>query len=193
MSRRIRRVEFDLDKGDIDFLPREDVFAILRAADELIGKGGRNMLVKILKGSKEKRLLELGLDACPSYGYYSGLKAEEISHRVDWMILACYLTIQYDYRLPMLVFTEKGWELEKLNYASEVFEDVLTAARKNDESIIERLREHTNRQVVTIVLEKIRDEGTGVFIPLLEKWKAIEVKKVKAMINAAIIEIQKRQ
>ena len=193
MSRRIRRVEFDLDKGDIDFLPREDVFAILRAADELIGKGGRNMLVKILKGSKEKRLLELGLDACPSYGYYSGLKAEEISHRVDWMILAGYLTIQYDYRLPMLVFTEKGWELEKLNYASEVFEDVLTAARKNDESIIERLREHTNRQVVTIVLEKIRDEGTGVFIPLLEKWKAIEVKKVKAMINAAIIEIQKRQ
>ncbi len=65
MSRRIRRVEFDLDKGDIDFLPKEDVFAILRAADELIGKGGRNMLVKILKGSKEKRLLELGLDACP--------------------------------------------------------------------------------------------------------------------------------
>jgi hypothetical protein len=32
------------------------------------------MLAKILKGSKDKKLLEHGLDKCPSYGYYSAWK-----------------------------------------------------------------------------------------------------------------------
>ena len=54
MSRRLNRVDFDLDRGDIEYLPKEDVLAILRASTEIIGKGGRNMLVKILKWSKEK-------------------------------------------------------------------------------------------------------------------------------------------
>ena len=33
-----------------------DIKAILRAADELIGTGGRTMLSRILKGSKDKKV-----------------------------------------------------------------------------------------------------------------------------------------
>jgi len=31
--------------------------------------GYRNMLARILKGSKDKKILEFGLDQCPTYGY----------------------------------------------------------------------------------------------------------------------------
>ncbi len=51
----------------------------MRAADELIATGGRNMLVKILKGSKDKKVLDYGLQDCPAYGFYNGLTMEEIS------------------------------------------------------------------------------------------------------------------
>lgn len=49
-------------------LPRPELLAILQAADEIIAAGGRTLLSKILKGSKEKNLLELGLDITPAYG-----------------------------------------------------------------------------------------------------------------------------
>ena len=68
MSRKKARVRYDLDSGDIRNLTDEEIKAILRAADELIATGGRSMLAKILKGSKDKKLLEHELDQSPAYG-----------------------------------------------------------------------------------------------------------------------------
>lgn len=48
-------------------LSKDEKLAILRAADELIGAGGRSLLAKILKGSREKKVLELELDKTPVY------------------------------------------------------------------------------------------------------------------------------
>lgn len=86
MARRRQHVQYSLDAGDIRALPENDIRMILRAADELINAGGRSMLVKILKGSKDKKVLEHKLDECPAYGYFRGLTMDEISTRVDWMI-----------------------------------------------------------------------------------------------------------
>ena len=58
MGRRKERVRYTLDSGDIRRLNDEEIKAILRAADELIATGGRNLLAKILKGSKDKKVLE---------------------------------------------------------------------------------------------------------------------------------------
>ena len=55
MSGKVRRVPVILDAGEIKYLPQEDIRMILRGADELISTGGRSMLAKILKGSKEKK------------------------------------------------------------------------------------------------------------------------------------------
>lgn len=68
MSKRVKRVEYHLDTKGITSLPPEEIKAILRGADELIMSGGRNLLAKILKGSKEKKILERQLDDCPVYG-----------------------------------------------------------------------------------------------------------------------------
>ena len=58
MSRKVRRVPVVLDAGEIRDLPMEDIRMILRGADELISTGGRSMLAKILKGSRDKKILE---------------------------------------------------------------------------------------------------------------------------------------
>jgi len=64
MSRKKQRVRYELDSGDIKSLTIEEIKGILRAADELIASGGRSMLAKILKGSKDKKVLEHRLDQC---------------------------------------------------------------------------------------------------------------------------------
>jgi predicted ArsR family transcriptional regulator len=83
MSRKKTRVRYQLDSGGIHCLTDEEIKAILRAADEIIATGGRSMLAKILKGSKDKKVLEHGLDQCPVYGYYKELTLLEITNRID--------------------------------------------------------------------------------------------------------------
>ncbi|MDY6935716.1 MAG: RQC domain-containing protein [Spirochaetota bacterium] len=51
-------------------LPYDKIAITLRAADKLIKSDGRTMLAKVLKGSKEKKLLDLNLNKCPVYGFY---------------------------------------------------------------------------------------------------------------------------
>jgi hypothetical protein len=46
-----------------------DICAILRAADGLIGSGGRSLLTKILRGSRAKDVLSHDLDQNPAYGW----------------------------------------------------------------------------------------------------------------------------
>ena len=183
MARNRKKVEFQLNSGAVVDLPMEDIKVILRAADELINTGGRNMLVKILKGSKDKKLLEHELDQCPVYGYYHDLKQEEISARVDWMLKEDYLRISYSGRLPMLIFSEKGWEIEKETFAEELFQRLRKDAEKNEFSVVNEM-EHVNRQGITDLLEKVRQRGDSSFIPQLDIWKAGAVKKVKTHIES---------
>lgn len=179
---RARQVEVYLDAGNIKNLPEEDIKMILRGADTLIFKGGRNLLAKLLKGSKEKKVLEYKLNECPAYGYYHKLKLDEITKRIDWMIKEDYLRIKYDYRLPLLVFSEKGWEIEKETYAKELYEKFCLDVKEKDARIIYKLNQ-VNRKVVMRILDKIEEDGTEEFIDYLEEWKKQESKKVVKRIN----------
>ena len=78
MGRKVQRVRYRLDAKGITALPLDEIAAILRGADTLIMSGGRSMLVKILKGSRDKKLLDLHLDESPVYGYYNHLTMDEI-------------------------------------------------------------------------------------------------------------------
>lgn len=176
------RVQYYLDTGNIKSLPDNEIKAILRAADELICTGGRNMLAKILKGSKEKKVLELGLDKCPAYGFYHSLTLERISHRVDWMIKNDYLQIKYNGRLPMIVFSDKGWEIERDTFSEELYQRFYLGMKENDYQILQEMKT-VNRQVVFDILEKIRASREKDFLPLLKEWKKIEVRKVRDRID----------
>ena len=191
MSKKVRRVPVSLDAGEIKDLTQEDIRMILRGADELISTGGRSMLAKILKGSKDKRIFEYKLNECPAYGYYQDMKLDDISKCIDWMIKKDYLRIEYDYRLPLLVFSEKGWQIEKETFAQELYRRMCLDVEEKKARVIFEMKE-VNRQVVMCVLDKIEKEGTEEFLPYLEAWKMLEVKKVAARISEVENKISKR-
>jgi hypothetical protein len=185
MSRKKQRVQYHLDSGNIKTLTGEEIKAILRAADELIATGGRTLLTKILKGSKDKKLPEHGLDHCPVYGYYHDLTLPEISNRVDWIIMRDYLRVEYSDRLPVLVFSEKGWEIEQETYAEELLQRLANLLEGNDYSFVLELKDR-NRGMILLLIEKIRRTGNAKFVPILKAWKEIDYKKVQAEIQRVI-------
>ncbi len=191
MSKKVRRVPVVLDAGEIKDLPQEDIRMILRGADELISTGGRSMLAKILKGSKDKTIFKYKLNECPAYGYYQDMKLDDISKCIDWMIKKDYLRIEYDYRLPLLVFSEKGWQIEKETFAQELYQRMCLDVEEKKARVIFEMKE-VNRQVVMCVLDKIEKDGTKEFLPYLEAWKMLEVKKVAARIAEVEKKISKR-
>ena len=191
MSKKVRRVPVSLDAGEIKDLPQEDIRMILRGADELISTGGRSMLAKILKGSKDKKIFEYKLNECPAYRYYQDMKLDDISKCIDWMIKKDYLRIEYDYRLPLLVFSEKGWQIEKETFAQEIYQRMCLDVKENKARVIFEMKE-VNRQVVMRVLDKIEKDGTEEFLPYLEAWKMLEVKKVAARIAEVENKISRR-
>lgn len=189
MSRKTERVQYHLDPRGVGKLSFEEVKAILRGADDLIGSGGRTMLAKILKSSQDKKLLELGLNSSPVYGYYRNLTIEEIQARIDRVILEGYLRIEYDGRLPMLVYTRQGWEIELETYTDELlaeFERMLeTGKRPYDMTYLK----DRNREMILLLIEKVRQGDDEKYIPLLEDWEAVDYKKVRAELRRVINEL----
>lgn len=185
MARRVNRVSYQLDSGNIKSLPDEEIKCILRAADPLINLGGRNLLAKILKGSKDKSVLEKQLDQCPVYGCFSQLTIEEITKKIDFLIRQDYLRIVYDYRLPLIVYSDKGWLIEKETYCDEW----LVKLKKLDEKMLEQLK-NVNNQVKELMIEKIVDMNDSSYLPYLKIWQSIESKRNKKMINQAITHLK---
>ena len=189
-----QRIRYELNTGEITKLQPEEIRVILRAADEMIVTAGRSMLVKVLKGSKDKKVLEYKLDECPSYGYYHDLTMEEIGKRVDYMIVKRYLRIEYSGRLPMLVFTDKGWEIECETYTSEWvcrFKEVVESKVLRLD-MFEELKT-VNRQVVFARLDKIKEIGDKRYIPVLNTWQTGEVRKVRQKIEGVITVLENRE
>jgi hypothetical protein len=185
MARNVKRVHVHLDTKGIRDLPIEEIRAILRAADDLIRRGGRSLLVKILKGSRARDVIDKGFDRNPVHGYYKEHSPEDVLARVDWLIHHNYLAIEYDFRLPLLVYGEKGWEIEKETYAEELFQKLrtlTTAAALIDMSFLK----DRNRGMILRLLEKIEGSADLAFIPLLEAWAQVDYQKVQQRIRAVI-------
>ena len=190
MSRKVQRVRYSLDPKDVDKLSPEDLSAILRGADELIGSGGRSLLVKILKGSRAQEVLRLNLNPCPVYGYFHHLSSNDILARVDRAIIDGYLKVEYDYRLPVLVFTDAGWEIERETFANELlagFDELLkTSQPPYDMSYLK----DRNRTLIWSLLDKVEASGNSKYLPLLEAWSQIDYKKIRQRIAQIVRKIE---
>jgi hypothetical protein len=100
MTRKINRVWYTLNLCKKD-LSDNEIEIIIRAVDDLVYAGGRSLLAKVLKGSKDKKIMEHGLDKNPSYGAFKDDTIEMITSKIDWMIENFYLAIEYDYGIAM--------------------------------------------------------------------------------------------
>jgi len=185
MGRKSRRVPVQLDARGHDELSRADLHAVLRGADEIIAQGGRTLLMRILRGSRNKDVLERGLDASPVHGYFKDLSDEETLARIDWTILNDYLQIEYSDRLPLLVYSKKGWEIERENYADELLEGIEQQLNSGPPYEMEYLKDR-DRGMILLLLDKIESTNDRKFIPALNAWKKIDYKKVRIRIGQLI-------
>lgn len=191
MSRKAKRVPVHFDAKGISQLPFEEIKWILRGADDIIAQGGRAVLAKILKGSKDKKIAERGLHSSPAYGYFNNLTIDEITAKIDWLLLEGYLAIRYDYRLPLLVYTDKGWDIEMDTYSDELlakFDQLLE--RDADVYNMTYLKDR-NRQMIFLLLDKIKVTKDPKYIPILKSWEKDAYKKVQKRIRYVISELEK--
>ena len=182
MSRKVQRVRYHLDSKGIKNLSSDEIKIILRGADDLIMSGGRHLLAKILKGSRAKEVLNLGLERSPAYGYYRHLPLEQVLARIDYVILNGYLVIEYDYRLPLLRYTAAGWEIEQETYADELlrgFDDRLASSQRPFDMTYLKDR---HRGLIMRLLDKVEATGDPKYVPLLEAWAPVDYQKVKQRI-----------
>ncbi len=188
MSRKVRRVPVTLDPHGITELADGEIRTILRAADELIFSGGRGLLAKVLKGSRQKAVLEHELDRSPAYGALSKLSLDEITARIDWMIVNGYFRIEYDYRLPLLVYGERGWAIERETYADELLERLDTLIADSDPNALTDLSWLTegNPEVLRLVLKRIEDSKDSTYLPALQCWKKSASKRMGHHIREAV-------
>lgn len=184
MSRSRDRVPFRLHPG-AEALSHDELLAILRGADDLIMSGGRSLLAKLLKGSRAQKVLELGLQSNPAYGFYRSLAEDAILARIDRAIVDGWLGIEYSGRLPFLVFTASGWEIEKETRALEFFEQLAADTRRGPPFEVEHLRDR-NRRVIWRLLDRMEESGDPAFIPLLQAWARVDYRKVRERIQRVI-------
>jgi hypothetical protein len=185
MSRKVQRVPYRLDARGVSSLTHDEIVAILRGADELIGRGGRTQLSKLLKGSREANLLEHGLNRSPSYGFYRDLSLDEVLRRVDWVIEQGFLKIEYNYRLPVLVYTERGWAIEAGTMAEELLRGFDTRLAAGPPYDLADLKDR-NRKMIMLLLDMVEASDRPELIPLLQAWMEIEYAKVRARIAHVI-------
>jgi RQC domain len=186
MSRTVRRVDYHLDSKGIRAVPPEEIRAILRAADDLIMRGGRTLLVKILRGSRAKEVLRWSLDQSPAYGFYKQRTDDEVLARVDWLIRNGYLLIEYDGRLPLLIYTPAGWAIERETLSDELLRDLDQTLSGGQQPIDMTHLKDRNREMIWRSLDKIEASGDPRYIPALEAWALIDYKKVRQRIRTVI-------
>lgn len=170
----------------------EDIKFILRAADEIIGVAGRSMLAKILKGSKDKKVLEYNLQSCPSYGYYKSKTIVQITDIIDWIIVNKYLKITYNGRLPIIAFTELGWELYKPIYAHELIGMMVSKNVFEYKHLIDEMK-NVNREVIILLLDIIVENNVIGTIAFLKKWEKLAYKKVAKKILYTLRQLENRR
>jgi hypothetical protein len=185
MSRKSRHAPIRLDAKGLSDLPEADLHAVLRGADDLIGQGGRTMLKRLLRGSRNKDILARGLENSPVYGYFKDLSNEETLARIDWTILNGFLRVEHFDRLPLLVYTQRGWEIERENYADELLAGFDKLIQDGPPFDMEYLK-NRDRPMILRLLDKIEATGDPRYVPLLVAWKTIDYKKVQIRIRDAI-------
>lgn len=171
----------------------DEKLAILRGADELIDQGGITLLAKVLKGSREKKVLEMELDQCPVYGYFKKDKLADIVEKIDWMIYNDFLDIHYSGRLPMIVYTERGWKIEANQRVDEFLKEWDNWIEEDRHAPDMEYLKGRNREMILLLLDKIRETGNHRYIPYLEAWEKADYKKVRAVIRDTIKSIESNE
>lgn len=190
MARKDTEVPYTLRADAIAHMTLEEIKVVLRAADDITGCGGRTLVTLILKGSKQHSVVKHHLDRSPAYGALAHVPLDDIRQRVDWCIIHGYLDIRYEGRLPVIIYTQKGWIMEKQTRIKEyltLFNKMLDTGDFNLSFMKDR-----NREITFELLDAIEQTHEPRYIPLLDSWAATDYKKVAARIRKVITSLAGR-
>lgn len=171
-------------------LARADLALVLRAADSIIANGGRTVVTQILKGSRDKRLLEYRLDSNPAYGSMKDRSREEVASLVDRAIVDGYLEIRYDKDLPMLIFTARGWDLERKAMVTELLAELDRKLENGPPYDMTHLV-NRNREMILDLLDAIEASRRPELRPLLFAWRDVDHRKVRTEIDRVLKSLRK--
>jgi hypothetical protein len=99
----------------------EALRSVLEAVKANDGLCGRSMIAKVLRGSRDARLLALGLDSSPGYGALSGRTLEQIGYVIDEALSLGLISMRdegwdrgrrrQEAHFPVLTLTHRGAEV----------------------------------------------------------------------------------
>lgn len=171
-------------------LRKSNLMVILRAADDLNGRGGIDLLVKTLKGIQEPTIRKLGLENSPVFGIYDAVEQEQIKKRIDVAIQEGYLFMVHSPAgKAQLILSQSGKAIEQETLAIELlheFDDLVALGNPYDLSDLQM----QEKKVKDRLLNLIEASQNTKYIPLLETWETIEHKKNRARINQVIHNLQ---
>ncbi|MBT2709143.1 zinc-ribbon domain containing protein [Pseudomonas sp. ISL-84] len=101
-----------------------------------------------------------------------------------------FLDIEYNGKLPMIIFTERGWLIQSDQYTNELLEEWMEWIKQGKRDPDMMYLKDRNREIIFLLLEKIKGSGNQSFIPYLELWKKIEYKKVQTEITKVITALE---
>lgn len=97
------------EKKDITVEAQKILSAVARAEKKYSHGFGITLIIRMLHGSKEKRILQLGLDTLPTYGIMHDIDRSRIRVYIDHLIAEKYMTLSEEYQVLRL--TEHAGEV----------------------------------------------------------------------------------
>ncbi len=164
-------------------LTEQHKIVILRAADDINQRGGRAMLVQVLKGTKEPRLRKLGLESCPVFGIYESLDTEQIQSLVNLTIESGYLQLDTSRQGERVSLTSAGKEIERSTLAAELlaeFDQLLEDDAPIDFSEFSDI----DMEAQLRLLEMIAASGSQHYLGLLAAWEPYAPRKLRRRIES---------
>ena len=170
-------------RGDVS-LTDDERNVILVCADELIAKGGRDLLAQMLKGIHSEVVLAVEGEKMKSFGSMQSLSLAQIEAKIDGLLEEDLLRVEPYMGRPLLVHSPAGWERTKDLLATRVVRRLTQRVEAGETKGVygEIGRVHT--EVKHLVLERIGATRDARFLALLESWRERETKPIKRRIAA---------
>ena len=97
-----------------------------------------------------------------------------------------FLRIEHEGRMPVLVFTEKGWEIERQVYADELLLEIQVGVSIGNHDFIERML-RVNPVCVLLALGQLDNTKDPKLRAALEAWLPQAQGKVKKKLRSLLL------
>lgn len=160
--------------------------AVLIAADEMIAKGGRDLLAQVLKGIHSEMVLASEGEKLKAFASLAGLTLAQIEAKIDKLLEDDLLRVEHYLGRTLLVHSPAGWERTKGLLAGRVYSSLLQRAETSDAKGLYGEIGRVHREVKFLVLARIEETRDPRFAPMLDSWRERETKPMKRRIGEVL-------